>query len=655
MRTISCPRCRALLQVPEGFGGPALACGSCGIVVRLGAPTSAPPRAVVLGPATPAVYPSVAVPPVVVPRTSAGPSPAPSPGTRSAPRPPGSSPPRDRTRPVRSRRRRVPRWAPAALLAGAAVVLLLVVLVLRLGDREEGIAGGMPAQAPAPPAAPARPDRLSVLREAYAKAAPKTREDWEMLLAELRSLGPATRDFQRQVAEDYVARVDPHDAKLRAFLHHQEFDHPVPEAIAFRQYPYIQAVEAANEKRWFAPDEEAALRLAEQGWKETLEHRRRLATDRVFRAVDRIRANVATLPHLKDYNFATRWADPYLICYSSRERLSEYDLLSIADLDQRARLQADLARRRARFEPVLDEKAAIFQGLHREFLRRYGEPLGLHPLMDEYGGRPDLPPRERTYPDGVPLVVWIFEERESFREHYRAVHEKDVGEAVAGYFNLSDGWVYLYDGDEDRAFEIHKNAHEGVHQLQHWFMRQRSGWVIPWPSQDFLGEGWAEWLGSVRLEADRTLTFPGVSALTLQGIQTAVRLFRQADVDYPIFPLADLTRFGTYADVAAYADANMRIPPELGIALFYQQAWALVHFLNEGEEGRRRSQFTDFLRKRMSLHGSPLDLQEAFEAAFRLRSAADWDVLERAYRRHFHEEILRMDPDDHAYVPPRRR
>ena len=52
--------------------------------------------------------------------------------------------------------------------------------------------------------------------------------------------------------------------------------------------------------------------------------------------------------------------------------------------------------------------------------------------------------------------------------------------------------MYLYDEGENagnRVFEINKNVHEGTHQLEYWFTRQRNRWASPRPGQDWFGEG----------------------------------------------------------------------------------------------------------------------------------------------------------------------
>ncbi len=118
--------------------------------------------------------------------------------------------------------------------------------------------------------------------------------------------------------------------EIREILGYAEFKHRIPEDIAFREYPHLRAVEVARTKRWFGRNEVAELEIAKRAWEETLLHRRRLIEDRTFRAIDQVRANVATDLLLRSYNYATRWEAPYLICYASKERMSDYDLLSIS-------------------------------------------------------------------------------------------------------------------------------------------------------------------------------------------------------------------------------------------------------------------------------------------------------------------------------------
>ena len=109
---------------------------------------------------------------------------------------------------------------------------------------------------------------------------------------------------------------------------------------------------------------------------------------------------------------------------------------------------------------------------------------------------------------------------------------------MAGYFSPTTGWVYLYDEDgPDREFEINKNVHEGTHQLEHWFTRQKNEWGPARVPQSFFGEGFAEYMGSVTMAKDRTLKFVGINRPRLQCLKQIKQQRGKANQKMSVFPL----------------------------------------------------------------------------------------------------------------------
>ncbi len=312
-----------------------------------------------------------------------------------------------------------------------------------------------------------------------------------------------------------------------------------------------------------------------------------------------------------------------------------------------------MKRSRETYEAVLTEKARIFQQVYGEFRRRYETALKLAPLMAAWGGRPDYSIGQRCFEDGLPLVVWIFSDKDAFRDYHKNVKHEDLPEGVAGYFSPKKGWVFLYDEGEDRQLEIDKNVHEGVHQLQYWFSRQRNGWVDPHITQSFLTEGLAEWIGAVRLSRGGALTFQDVNPHRLKTIQAFKRAFQDARIDYLFFPLHEFTTFCSYRDAAMWGVENWKLPPEAVLELYYQQSWAFVYFLNEYRNGKYARRFSQYLEYVFSLEACTSD-SSAFGDAFGLDSLGHWERLEREFMSYFTGVILQMDPGDYLYTPPSR-
>lgn len=685
MQLQACDKCGAQFDVSGFAQGQQFSCGACGQVLTAHAVAAAGRPARVPGQRTPGSAPAAA-------RTaaaSAAPAPAARPGGAPmsrgrAGRGPQYTPPKREDAPAAAerpaRRARGTRDAagprPGApggpgkglVLGGIGVVALIVVALVAFGGDQQtddptgpggtqAAGGGTPA---GPPAEPARPtETLEQVMGEYLRNPPTVRHQYKAFIARLKALDdPGAASALKQVYRDYVEGPGGDDREAREALGYRRFDYEVPGDIAFRDFPYMRAVDAAAHKEWFGPDEDDAWELAVKARAETEEHRRRLVEDRSFRAGVEARALLAQDQHFREYNYATRWADPYLICYaSSQDRMSEFDLLSIEDPAERRRKLDELHQRRRRFDAVLDEKAAIFTQLYKHFLDRYGEKLRLKHLMDEYGGRPDYPVGVRSFADGQPLIIWIFDSKASFDEFHTKIKQEPIPHNVAGYFSPQTGYVYLYDegeNPENRVFEINKNVHEGVHQLEHWFTRQRNKWRKPLPGQDFFGEGIAEYVGSVQMQPDQALKFIGVNVPRLKNMQQAKKQLDAGGGKYPIFPIRELTRFTSYGEVQGWGATEWRLHPDLVLSLFYQQSWAFVYFLNEYKDGKYRERFLTFFDLVLHRETGFGKGSEAFREAFRIRADEDWEDLDEEFRAFVTDDLMKRDATQYDYTPPKR-
>lgn len=582
----------------------------------------------------------------------------------------------------RGLREREPRpGANTALLFGAgALVVAAILLFLVLGGDDKGktdsgdgsgttTASGSGAGdgTGSPEATPPAPtETLAEIRAEYQAQEPVSADEFLAFAHRAEAVGGADADaFRREVYTSLVDLADPNNLEARKFLGYTDFQtdilghevevDPIPDSIAFRRHNFLDAVVQFNSERWLKEDVD--IELARDAVKEMRDHEQKLLNDREYRAADRIRANINMDPHFRSYNYATRWASPYLICYSANERLSQFDLLKEPDRKKRREMLNELKERRAKFERVLDEKARIYTQLYQEFMKRYAEEFGLKDLMGPYGGREDYPPGIRSYADGCPLVIWIFTDKDAFNEYHSKVKGENIAPWVAGYFSPQTAWVYLFDDANDtteRVFEINKNVHEGTHQLEHWFTRQRNRWAEPKFSQDFFGEGIAEYLGSVKMSPNRDLEFISVNFPRLRNMQQSGEQLKEEGKEYPIFPADKLTGFSTYGEVQQYAESEMKIPGGLGLSFFYQQAWAFVYFLNEHQGGKYRDSFLKFFDLVLARETGGSLGQQSFMRAFEIRDEDEWEDLNDAWERFIKEDLMKRDLSQYAYEPPLR-
>ncbi len=287
---------------------------------------------------------------------------------------------------------------------------------------------------------PEKADTLASLQAEVAKADLRDASDYTSLAKRFLALGTdEAKEEARSLYETLIKQVAPNNAEARAFLGYTDFQKdilgkvvdngdPIPEAINNRRgYPFLDAVVKFNERRWLDDDDE--IQLAREAVAKMREHQKRLETDRAYHLGDIVRANIALDPMLGDLNYEMYWKAPYLVVYSTSEALSDFDLLDktkYPDKKAREKAKAALAEKRKGWSSVLKEKAAIFQSVYKEFMRRFGEKFDLKPLDAPWGGRPDYEGGDRRFEYGVPMVIWIFNNADEFHKY----HEKRLGQKL---------------------------------------------------------------------------------------------------------------------------------------------------------------------------------------------------------------------------------
>jgi hypothetical protein len=696
----ACPKCAAQFDVSAFAPGQQFTCGACGTLVTAGAPApAAAGRAPGSRSGPPAAAPAVGKVPGT--RGTAGASavvghgPQYRPVERHAERgAPAAAKGARRERPSRETEVGGPRKKSAApLFLGAGALLLVVgaIAFFALGNKKSpdksgagdgktvatgngGAASGMgPGPASTSPsgtgdAAPGG-DTFEAVEADYKRKSEHTSKDLATFLKRYSAIKTdKAKERVQTVAEDLIKFGDPTQKAAieeahRALAHmdfHETSKNEIPEEITYYNEPFIRAVQEANAQRWFSDKEQ--WDIAQRAWARTKAHAERLGTDRIYRALTTEKARISRDDDFKAYNYATYFASPYLIFYSSKDEMDEADLLKMTRAE-RSKALGEMEEKRKKWTKILAEKGKIYTQLYQYFLKRYGEECELKDLMEPYGGRPDYPPSKRSFAEGVPVVIWIFDNREAFDYHHKkALKDKDAStglENVAGYFSPKTGWVYLYD-EATRQFEIDKNVHEGTHQLEYWFQRQKNEWAseIHTP-QSFFGEGFAEYLGSVEMDPQRNLKFIGINRTRLQGLQSIAKDAEANKRKVPVFPVQDLVRFEGYHEAKGYAGEKLGINPEFGLGVFYIQSWALVYFLNEfplnSPTKKYRTQFNKYLNDILNYEQDQERYgYEAFKKQFNLRAEADWKALDKEFRTFYLEELKKMNPKTVAADPPDR-
>lgn len=708
-RLQSCHSCGAQFDVSSFAPGQQFTCGSCGAVLTAGggaAPAASPARPAVSG-----RTPGSRKPAQGVQRGGGGRAPAQKTPTQAT-RGPQYRPP-DRNgkrgggqtkarRPAsaagrsaggrsgggRSRGGRAPRegydrpregrgFNPALLYGGGALVVAIVLGFLFLGgggDDDGGTSGGSNTATASSggggqAAAVKEADTIASLKADLRETNLKRPADYRAMAQRFLKVGGAGGEEQaRRLYTELIEQVDPDDREARKFLGYTDFQgdilekfldpggDPISEAIANRRgYPFLDAVVTFNATRWL--DDEDEIALAKRAVARMKKHEHLLLTDHKYRAGNGIRGNIANDPMLMDLNYASIWRPPYLICYSSSESLSDFDLLKITDRKKRREKRAEMAEKRKEWTQVLEEKAQIFKGTYDEWMKRYAEPFELKPLTDPYGGRPDYKVGVRSYEDGVPLCIWIFTDHKAFQEYHKKYKGQEMPPNVAGYFMPTTGWIFLFDDKatkSDRVFEIDKQVHEGVHQLEWWFTKQRSKWGKSTVGQNAISEGIAEYLGSVEMDEYRKLEFTEVEYFRLMTMQGKAKQFAERQKEYPIFPLKKLVGFTSYFEAQNWGMDAWELPRGVVMAMLYEQSWAFTYFVHTYKNGKYKeswlSHFSAVLQKETQ-HGMA---EQVFKRAFKIRDDDDWDDLQAEWESFVKDDLLKRDWKQYQYDPPKR-
>ena len=184
----------------------------------------------------------------------------------------------------------------------------------------------------------------------------------------------------------------------------------------------------------------------------------------------------------------------------------------------------------------------------------------------------------------VPTTVIVFKNDSSYTPYKPKADGKTV--AVAGYFQPGREINYITLTTENRGGDTYSTIfHEYVHLLVNNTLGKTT--VPPW-----FNEGIAEYYSTFDIEDDRKVYLGNLIHYHLELLRTS-----------ELFPLDQLF-------AVDYASLERNKHDARG--LFYAQSWALVHYLIQGNEGKRLPQLSAFV----NLLNKNAKLETAFRDAF---------------------------------------
>jgi tetratricopeptide (TPR) repeat protein len=190
---------------------------------------------------------------------------------------------------------------------------------------------------------------------------------------------------------------------------------------------------------------------------------------------------------------------------------------------------------------------------------------------------------------GVPTVLVVFKNDAAFAR-FRPRDERGKAREVSGYFSATPDVAYMVlaasSSTRQRAYQV--LFHEYTHYVLHQNFPELPSWV---------DEGMAEFYST--FESD----YRDGKALLGRAVDFRLRWLR----DNPLLPLQQiLTQEGAYK---LFRDQRR-------IHTFYAESWALVHYLQLGQNGKRQGQLTAYLRALQSGRSVEDAFKEAFATTF---------------------------------------
>ena len=385
-----------------------------------------------------------------------------------------------------------------------------------------------PSALPPPPVPTAPPVDASPVE--------KTRLAMRAALARGGDLGLAEA---RLHAREIVDQADPQDLEAHAVLGDARFDHPVPDEVTWRGHEFVRVVEEANARRWFPPEARDPFLRAIRAVVRLDAHARRLEEDAAYRCRDLLRSTVDVDPYLGDYVWESRDAGPFVVFWTDGTRIDREAQLRLVKA-QRLALAEERDALRGTWRRALAEKATVLEQVYAEYLRRYGEPLGLGDLMSAWGGRPDYPPSKRSYRDGYPIAVFVFATKQAYADHFTKVRREEVESGWGLVPRPGDQVLLREDPDGDREEALQAHVRLAAVALCRAFLRQRNEWGGSWGDSLHAGRSAAAVLGSVSLDRQRRLAWTSAPRPTVADLRRLLASLGARGKAIPRVPLSIL-------------------------------------------------------------------------------------------------------------------
>ena len=207
----------------------------------------------------------------------------------------------------------------------------------------------------------------------------------------------------------------------------------------------------------------------------------------------------------------------------------------------------------------------------------------------------------------VPVNVVVFESDESLRDFRPPNEDGKKTDSAAGYFQSGDTANYIVLSVADvKTLDYRAIFHEYIHFLVNENLGRSN--VQPW-----FNEGLAEYYETFQIENDRQATFDSLRDDHLLLLQQN-----------------KLIPFEAFFDTDYY---SLRKQGNHGAGLFYAQAWALMHYLMQSNNGARSSQLNKFTQ--LVLNGK--NQKYAFAEAFQ----TDYQTMERELKKYIEQKSFR--------------
>ncbi|MDQ3748542.1 MAG: DUF1570 domain-containing protein, partial [Acidobacteriota bacterium] len=209
----------------------------------------------------------------------------------------------------------------------------------------------------------------------------------------------------------------------------------------------------------------------------------------------------------------------------------------------------------------------------------------------------------------VPTNVIVFKNDRSFRDFKPVGDDGKRTDWVAGYFLGGEDVNYIVLSTEgEKSFTYRTIFHEYIHYLVDNDIGRSN--VPPW-----FNEGLAEYYEMFEIENDQKVTLGALN-------QNHLLLLQQNK----------LIPFETFFNVDNY---SLQRQGHDGAGLFYAQAWALMHYLMQGNNGTRSQQLNKFTV--LVLNGKMP--KEAFTEAFQ----TDYATMERELKKYVEQRNFRIN------------